>query len=262
MNTGLKGKVTLIAGASEGMGRAAAQCFAEEGCVVAICSRTEEKIQQAANEIRKATGAEVLAQQLDVTYAAGVEEFVADIVKKYGRVDVCVANAAGPPAKFFLQASVEEWQQAFSMNFMSVVHLAREVIPHMQKNKWGRLITITSTSVRQPIPDLILSSAIRPAVVGLVKSLAAEFGKDNVTVNNVAPGYTATQRLTSLAASRAQAAGVNEKDIYSKWEADIPMKRLAKPEEIADAIVWLASERASYVTGQTIVVDGGNYKGM
>ena len=262
MKTGLKGKVALLAGASEGMGRAAAQSFAEEGCMVAICSRTEEKIQQAAAEIRKSTGAEVLAQQLDVTYGAGVEKFVADIVKKYGRVDICVANAAGPPAKFFLQTSGEEWQQAFNMNFMSAVHLAREVIPQMQKNKWGRFITITSTSVRQPIPDLILSSAIRPAVVGLVKSLATEFGKDNITFNNVAPGYTATHRLTSLAASRAKAAGVTEKDIHNKWTAEIPLKRLAKPEEIADAIVWLASERAAYITGQTIVVDGGNYKGM
>lgn len=262
MNTGLKGKVALLAGASEGMGRAAAQSFAEEGCIVAMCSRTEEKIQQAASEIRKATGAEVFAQQLDVTYGAGVEKFVADIAKKYGRVDICVANAAGPPAKFFLQTSGEEWQAAFNMNFMSVVHLAREVIPQMQKNKWGRLITITSTSVRQPIPDLVLSSAIRPAVVGLVKSLATEFGKDNITVNNVAPGYTATQRLTSLAASRAKAAGVKDQDIYDKWATEIPMKRLAQPEEIADAIVWLASERAAYITGQTIVVDGGNYKGM
>jgi 3-oxoacyl-[acyl-carrier protein] reductase len=262
MNPGLKGKVALVAGASEGMARAAAESFAKEGCIVAICSRTEEKIESAAAEMRKATGAEVFAQQLDVTYGAGVEKFVADIVKKYGRVDICVANAAGPPAKFFLQTSTEEWEQAFNMNFMSVVHLAREVIPHMQKSKWGRFITITSTSVRQPIPDLILSSAIRPAVVGLVKSLASEFGKDNITFNNVAPGYTATQRLTSLAASRAKAAGVAEKDIYDKWTAEIPMKRLAAPEEIADAIVWLASERAAYITGQTIVVDGGNYKGM
>src|SRR3954464_2929897 len=157
MNTGLKGKVVLVAGASEGMGRSAAELFAKEGCTVCICSRTEEKIQKAADEIHTATGAEVFAQQLDVTYGAGVEKFVADIVKKYGRVDICVANAAGPPAKFFLQTSGEEWEQAFSMNFMSVVHLAREVISQMQKNHWGRFITITSTSVRQPIPDLILS---------------------------------------------------------------------------------------------------------
>src|SRR5881397_3750038 len=127
MDSGLKGKVALVAGASEGMARAAAETFAREGCVVAICSRTEEKIQAAAADIRKATGAEIFAQQLDVTYGAGVEKFVADIVKKYGRMDVCVANAAGPPAKFFLQTSGEDWEKAFNMNFMSAVHLAREV---------------------------------------------------------------------------------------------------------------------------------------
>jgi 3-oxoacyl-[acyl-carrier protein] reductase len=191
-----------------------------------------------------------------------VEKFVKDIVSKYGRVDVCVANAAGPPSKTFLHATHEDWHKAFEMNFMSVVNLAREVIPQMQKNKWGRLITITSTSVRQPIPDLILSSAIRPAVVGLVKSLAIEFGKDGITANNIAPGYTATERLNELAGSRSKAAGVSENEIRERWASEIPMRRLGEPSEIADAIVWLASERASYVTGQTIMVDGGVYKGM
>jgi 3-oxoacyl-[acyl-carrier protein] reductase len=262
METGLKGKVVLLAGASQGMGRAAAQAFAAEGAIVAINARTEDKLQKAADEIRKSTGAEVYAQCFDVSYQAAVEKFVANIVKKYGRVDVCVANAAGPPAKTFLQASIEEWHKAFEMNFMSVVNLAREVIPHMQKNQWGRLITITSTSVRQPIPDLVLSSAIRPAVVGLAKSLAVEFGKDGITVNNIAPGYTATERLSELAGSRSKAAGVAEKDIYDRWADEVPLRRLGQPEEIADAIVWLASERASYVTGQTILVDGGIYKGM
>jgi 3-oxoacyl-[acyl-carrier protein] reductase len=262
MDTGLKGKVILLAGASQGMGRAAAQAFAAEGAIVAMNARTEDKLQHAAEEIRKTTGAEVFARSFDVSYQAAVEKFVADVVKKYGRVDVCVANAAGPPAKTFLQVSLEEWHKAFEMNFMSVVNLAREVIPQMQKNKWGRLITITSTSVRQPIPDLILSSAIRPAVVGLVKSLAIEFGKDGITANNIAPGYTATERLTELAGSRSKAAGVAEKEIYDHWANEVPLRRLGKPEEIADAIVWLASERASYITGQTILVDGGIYKGM
>jgi 3-oxoacyl-[acyl-carrier protein] reductase len=262
MDTGLKGKVVLVAGASQGMGRAAAQAFAREGAVIAICARTEEKLRQTANEIRKATSAEVFAQAFDVSYGAAVERFVTDIVAKYGRVDVCVANAAGPPAKTFLATSLEDWHRAFEVNFMSVVHLAREVIPQMQKNKWGRLITITSTSVRQPIPDLILSSAVRPAVVGLVKSLAIEFGKDGITANNIAPGYTATDRLSELAESRAKAAGVSEKDIHERWASEVPLHRLGKPEEIADAILWLASERASYVTGQTILVDGGIYKGM
>jgi 3-oxoacyl-[acyl-carrier protein] reductase len=262
METGLKGKVVLVAGASQGMGRAAAQAFAAEGAIVAIIARNEEKLEQAANEIRKTTSAEVYAQAFDVSYGAAVEKFVQNIVKKYGRVDVCVANAAGPPAKTFLAASTEEWHRAFEVNFMSVVQLAREIIPHMQRNKWGRLITITSTSVRQPIPDLVLSSAIRPAVVGLIKSLAIEFGKDGITANNVAPGYTATDRLNELAASRSKAAGVSEKEIYDRWSSEVPLRRLGRPEEIADAIVWLASERASYVTGQTILVDGGFYKGL
>jgi 3-oxoacyl-[acyl-carrier protein] reductase len=262
MDTGLKGKVVLVAGASQGMGFATAKAFAAESAIVAMCARTENKLQAAAAEIRKSTSAEVYAEAFDVCYQAAVEKFVKDVVAKYGRVDVCVANAAGPPAKTFLQATHEDWHVAFEMNFMSVVNLAREVIPHMQKNKWGRLITITSTSVRQPIPDLILSSAIRPAVVGLVKSLAIEFGKDGITANNIAPGYTATERLVELAASRSKAAGVSEAEIRERWANEIPMRRLGEPSEIADAIVWLASERASYVTGQTILVDGGIYKGM
>ena len=262
MNTGLKNKVVLIAGASQGMGRAVSQAFAEEGANVAMCARTESKIEQAADEIRKSTGAKVMSCAMDVTYQAAVEKFVAEIVQEFGKIDICVANAAGPPAKTFLQTSGEEWHKAFDMNFMSVVHLAREVIPHMQKNHWGRIITITSTSVRQPIPDLVLSSAIRPAVVGLVKSLAIEFGKDGITVNNVAPGYTTTERLADLAESRSRSAGVSPADLYAKWATDIPLKRLGKPEEIADAILWLASDQASYVTGQTLMIDGGSYKGM
>jgi len=132
----------------------------------------------------------------------------------------------------------------------------------MQRKRWGRFITITSTSVRQAIPDLVLSNAVRPAVVGLVKSLAAEFGKDGILVNNIAPGYTETERLSELSKVRALAAGVSEEEIKSRWTAEIPLRRLGKPEEIADTIVWLASERASYITGQTILVDGGIYKGM
>jgi 3-oxoacyl-[acyl-carrier protein] reductase len=145
---------------------------------------------------------------------------------------------------------------------LSFVNLAREVIPHMQRNHWGRFITITSISVKQPVPELILSNAVRASVVGLVKSLANEFGKDGILVNNVAPGYTATERLNELARTRALAAGVSLKEIYENWAAEIPLRRIGKPEEIADAIVWLASERASYITGQTILVDGGIYKGL
>jgi 3-oxoacyl-[acyl-carrier protein] reductase len=132
----------------------------------------------------------------------------------------------------------------------------------MKQRKWGRFITITSTSVRQPIPDLVLSSAIRPAVVGLIKGLAIEYGPANITFNNIAPGWTATERLNELAESRSNAAGTQKEQIFGKWAAEVPLGRLGKPEEIADAIVWLASDRAAYITGQTLVVDGGVYKGM
>ncbi|HSE48548.1 MAG TPA: SDR family oxidoreductase [Terriglobales bacterium] len=262
MELGLKGRAVIVAGSSEGMGRSAAEAFAAEGARVAICARTEAKIQQAAQEIRAKHKAEVFAMALDVSQAEAVKKFVAAVAEKFGGVDVCVANAAGPPSRNFFTATNDDWHKAFEMNFMSVVHFAREVIPWMQKKKWGRFLTLTSVSVKQPIPDLILSNAVRAGVVGLVKSMANEFGKDGITVNNVGPGYTATERLKSLAATRALAAGLKPEDMYDKWSADTPLKRIATPEEVADAMVWLASERASYITGQTLLVDGGSYRGV
>src|SRR3954467_9184242 len=244
------------------MGRATADAFAAAGANVALCARTERKLNATAEEIRKAHKVEVFAQAVDVTDFVAAESFVGAVAKKFGRIDICVANAGGPPPKNFLSISMDEWHKAVDLSFLSVVAFARAVLPYMQRNRWGRFVTITSTSVRQPIPDLILSSAVRPAVVGLVKSLAIEFGKDGITANNIGPGYTATERLNELASSRSKAAGVSETDIRERWAAEIPMRRLGEPVEIADAIVWLASERASYVTGQTIMVDGGIYKGM
>jgi 3-oxoacyl-[acyl-carrier protein] reductase len=173
-----------------------------------------------------------------------------------------VTNAGGPAAKGFLAASLEEWQRAIDANFLSAVYFAREVIPHMQRKRWGRIITLTSITTKQPVTDLVLSNAVRAAVVGLVKSLANEFGKDGILVNNVGPGFTATERLKELAAARASASGKSERDIVEGWAADAPLKRLGEPREVADTIVWLASERASYITGQTILVDGGVYKGL
>jgi len=264
MDLGLKGRSVIVAGSSEGMGRSAAEAFAAEGARVALCARTEKKVHAAAEEMRakhKGDG-EVFAMALDVSDAEAVKKFVSAVAEKFGGVDVCVANAAGPPSRNFFTATNEEWRKAFEMNFLSNVNFARETIPWMQKKRWGRFITITSVSVKQPIPDLILSNAVRAGVVGLVKSLANEFGKDGITVNNVGPGYTATERLKSLAATRALAAGVKPEDFYAKWAEDTPLKRIAQPEEVADAIVWLASERASYITGQTLLVDGGSYKGV
>jgi 3-oxoacyl-[acyl-carrier protein] reductase len=262
MQTGLKDRVAIITGSSSGMGRATASALAAEGAKIAMCARTEKTLLAAADEIKAHHKTEPFAQAVDVTDSEAVKKFVAAVAQRFGGVDICVANAGGPPAKNFLSITSEDWQKAVATNFLSAVTLAREVIPHMQRKHWGRFITITSTSVRQAIPDLVLSNCVRPAVVGLVKSLAAEFGKDGITANNLAPGYIETERLFELTKVRALAAGITEEEIRNRWAAEVPLRRLGKPEEIADTIVWLASERASYVTGQTILVDGGIYKGM
>lgn len=262
MDLGLKGRGVIVAASSQGMGRAAAHAFAREGAQVAMCARTEKTLLEAANKIRADTGAEVYAEPVDVTDGAAVQRFVEQVAKRFGRIDVCVANAGGPPAKNFLSVSIEEWRKAVDMNFMSVVHLAKAVLPHMQRHHWGRIITITSVSVKQPIVDLVLSNAVRAAVVGLIKSLSNEFGKDGILVNNVAPGYTATERLQELAGVRALAAGTSVEAVYQSWAAGAPVRRLGEPGEIADLILWLASERAAYITGQTVLADGGFYPGL
>ena len=262
METGLRGKTVLITGASQGMGRATAEAFAAEGARLAMCARNQKTLEAAQAEISSRHKTEVMVEAVDVTDADKLRRFVAAAAEHFGGIDVAVANAGGPPAKNFLSLTPDDWRKAVDVNFLSVVTLAREVIPHMQRKRWGRFITITSTSVRQPIPDLLLSNSVRPAVVGLIKSLAIEFGKDGLTFNNIAPGYTATERLSELSKVRALAAGTSEQQIRERWAQEIPLRRLGEPQEIADAIIWLASDRAAYVTGQTLVVDGGNYRGL
>jgi 3-oxoacyl-[acyl-carrier protein] reductase len=262
MDMGLKGRVAIVAASSLGIGRATAEAFAAEGCKVAMCARNQQALAAAAEKISKQYSAEVFQQALDVTDANAVHGFVEAVVEKFGAADICVTNAGGPPPKGFLAASVEDWRSAVDTNFMSTVYFAREVIPHMQRKRWGRIVTITSISTKQPVADLVLSNAVRAAVVGLVKSLANEFGKDGILVNNVGPGFTATDRLKKLAKSRSAVSGKSEDEIFDGWAADSPLRRLGEPREVADTIVWLASERASYVTGQTVLVDGGIYKGL
>jgi len=262
MDLGLKNRVALVAASSQGLGLATAQAFAAEGCRVAMCARNMQTLGVAAAKIRRQHNAEVLAEACDVADHAAVTRFVAEVANKFGGVDICVTNAGGPPAKGFLAATLDDWQRALDLNFLSTVYFAREVIPHMQRRRWGRIITITSITTKQPVADLVLSNAVRAAVVGLVKSLANEFGKDGILVNNVAPGFTATDRLKELAKARSSATGKSEQEIFDSWAAEAPLKRLGEPRELADTVVWLASERASYVTGQTVLVDGGAYRGL
>ena len=252
----------MVAASSQGIGLATAEAFAAEGCRVAMCARSSQTLRAAAEKIRQQHSAEVLAEAVDVSDSAAVHNFVDHVVAKFGAVDICVTNAGGPPAKGFLATTDAEWRKAIDTNFMSAVFFAREVIPHMQKKQWGRIITITSITTKQPVSDLVLSNAVRTGVVGLVRSLANEFGKDGILVNNVGPGFTATDRLKELAKTRSAASGKAEQEIFDAWASDSALKRVGEPREVAETILWLASDRASYVTGQTILVDGGVYKGL
>ena len=262
METGLRNRVAIVAASSQGIGLATAEAFAAEGARVAMCARNASTLKAAADKIRQQHTAEVFAQPLDVTDAAAVHDFVEQVVAKFGSADICVTNAGGPPAKGFLAASIEDWRKAIDQNLLSTVYFAREVIPHMRKKRWGRVVTITSITTKQPVADLVLSNAVRAGVVGLVKSLANEFGKDGILVNNVGPGFTATNRLLQLANARSSATGKPEQEIFDTWAADSPLQRLGEPREVAETILWLASDRASFITGQTILVDGGAYKGL
>jgi 3-oxoacyl-[acyl-carrier protein] reductase len=262
METGLKNRVALISGASQGLGKATATAFAAEGAHVAISARNEESLRQLADDLRGRYGVQVHFKAADAHSRVATEQLVSNVHEHFGRIDVCVTNAGGPPAKQFLETTQADWEDAFALNLRSAVDFARAVIPHMRNQHWGRIITISSITVKQPQPQLVLSNAVRAGIMGLVRSLANEFGKDGITVNNVGPGYTATDRLIELAERRSAATGKNVKDVEQTWVDQIPVGRLGKPEEIADAIVWLASERAAFITGQTILVDGGMYQGL
>ncbi len=262
MDLGLKGRVAIVAAASKGLGRAVATELALEGAQVAICARNTADLERAASDIRRATGVEIFWQALDVTDARAVPQFVDAVEKRYGRVDICVTNAGGPPAKTFLEISLEDWRAAVDLTLLSAVYFAREVLPRMRKNKWGRLVTITSMSVKQPVDGLLLSNSIRAAVTGLARTLANEFGADGITVNNVCPGYTLTERLDELAEHQAKGAGLPREKIFERWSSQVPLRRLAKPEEFAALVTFLVSERASYINGATIAVDGGWTRGL
>ncbi len=262
MDLGLNGRVAIVAAASKGLGRAVAEEFSREGAEVAICARTATEVEKTAREISRANGREIIWQAFDVTDAAAVHRFVEAVDKRFGKIDICVTNAGGPPAKKFVEISLEDWRSAVDLNLMSTVHFAREVLPRMRARKWGRLITITSVSVKQPVDGLLLSNSVRAAWAGLARTLANEFGADGITVNNVCPGFTLTARLEQLAGKQAATAGLSREEILARMAAQVPAGRLGRPEEFAALVAFLASERASYINGTTIAVDGGLVKGL
>jgi 3-oxoacyl-[acyl-carrier protein] reductase len=257
MDLGLSGKVAIVAAASSGLGFAVAQELAREGTQVAICARTAGDLQSAAAAIKRATGREVFHQALDVTDAKAVAAFVSEVETRFSRVDICVTNSGGPPSKLFEATGTDDWQKAIDLLLMSCVFFARETLPRMKKNKWGRLITITSYAVKQPVDGLLLSNSIRSAVTGLARTLANEYAAHGITVNNVCPGYTRTDRLGELAEAVSARTGVKPEEVFAGWERQIPAGRLGTPEEFAAVVAFLASERASYVNGTSIAIDGG-----
>ncbi|HEX3437868.1 MAG TPA: SDR family oxidoreductase [Pseudacidobacterium sp.] len=262
METGLKNRVAIVAASSQGIGKATALSFAAEGVHLALCARRQEPLDAVAREASERFRVKTFTSAFDVSDDAAVRSFVKSAHEQFGQIDVCVTNAGGPPAKPFLSTTMDEWEHAWQLNLRSIVSFAQAVLPYMQQRKWGRIVTLTSYTVKQPVPELVLSNSIRAGVMGLVRSLAGQFGPDGITVNNVGPGFTSTDRATELLEKRATNRGVPPEQIEHELLQEIPVRRMAKPEEVAAAIVWLASEQAACVTGQTLLVDGGAYRGL
>ncbi|HKW43440.1 MAG TPA: SDR family oxidoreductase [Thermoplasmata archaeon] len=262
VDLGIRGKVALVAAASQGMGRATALVLAREGCKVAICARNEGPLQATANAIRKESGAEVLGVRADVARAEGVSAFVDAAIRSFGGVDLLVANAGGPPTGRLDELTEVQWSQAYDLTLQSSVRLARGCIPSMKARGGGSIVAITSISVKQPIENLLLSNAMRGAVVGLVKTLARELGPNRIRVNAVAPGWIATDRLAELTKLRAGHEGKTLAAAMAEDAKQIPLGRIGDPREVAEVIAFLLSEKASYLTGNIIQIDGGLYRGV
>jgi 3-oxoacyl-[acyl-carrier protein] reductase len=257
MDLGIKGKVALVAASSRGLGKAVAEELANEGVSLILTARGDEVLQKTCQEIREKTGVSVLGISADLSKTADTERLYREATKQFGRLDILVTNVGGPPAGTFENLSRESWESATSLLLTSVLDLTRTVLPSMKEQKWGRILNITSIAAKQPVANLILSNSLRAAVTGFAKTLADEVAPYGITVNNILPGYTRTERVVHLAETIAANEGIPPEEALSRWEKEIPMKRLGEPKEFAALAAFLVSERASYVTGSSIAVDGG-----
>jgi 3-oxoacyl-[acyl-carrier protein] reductase len=263
MDLGLAGKTAIVAAASKGIGKAVALCLAKEGANVTICARNYSDLLQTASEIESCCpSSKVLPVTADVTNPQDIKRLVRQTADKFHRIDILITNAGGPPSGHFMDFSDDDWVSAMKLNLLSTVSLCRETVPHMKKQGGGRIVNLVSIAAKQPIEGLILSNSIRAAVIGLAKTLSQELAADNILVNSICPGWILTDRLITVIHKRAGSQGKSYNETLAEVTAEIPLKRAGSPEEVAGVAVFLASERASYITGTTIQVDGGLVKGL
>ena len=264
MNLGIRGRIAIVCAASQGLGRGAATALAREGASIVVCSRDKKRISEAAAGMRRtaAKGAEVVPMVADMSSAADIERLVKATAKRFGRIDILVSNAGGPPVASFPDLSDEAWEQGARLTLMSTVRCIRAVLPYMKKQGWGRIVTITSITARQPINDLVISSSIRPGLLGLTKVLGNQYAADGICINAVAPGFILTDRQKEIGAARANTRGMTFDEYLKESAREVPLGRFGRPEELADVIAFLCSEKASYVTGTTVTVDGGLARGI
>lgn len=262
MNLGLKNKVALVAASSKGLGKAVAWQLAREGAKLVICARDKKILEKAADEIFLETGVSVFPLSVDLMEADQIEWLMEETLDLFGKVDILITNAGGPPPGDFQDLGESEWQNAVQLTMLSAVRLTRAVLPSMQKQNWGRIVHITSVSVKQPVPGLHLSNVIRPSLIGFTKTLAQEMAQHNILINAVCPGYYMTDRVKQLLSDKAKKTKTKLEDLQQSITDQIPLGRIGRPEELAALVAFLASERASYITGTTIQADGGYVKGI